>query len=155
MWGSVAGALVQVWSGLGLTVDGTPVAVWEGQPLGWDEMPCGVAVGVDAAYVDGNSGEFEQSWRDAGPAPHAAREETGEVVCSLWVSSGDDDMAAVRTAAFALFDALWAAIADITTLDPSGNRVVSAWLARADPMLVRRQGCIVEIPFRLRYRAVI
>lgn len=155
MWPTVAGSLHTLWSQLGLTLaDSTPVGVWEGRPYGWDDMLAGVAIGVDGAYVDGNSGEFEQTWRDAGPAPDAHREETGEVVCTLWVSSGEDDMATVRDAAFGILDALWAAVDDIGSLDPTGNRVVSVWIARADPMLIRQAGCLAEIPFRLRYRAV-
>jgi hypothetical protein len=118
-------------------------------------MRSGVAVGVDGAYTDGNSGDFEQSWRDAGPAPDARRDETGEVVCTVWWSTGEDDMAAARSGAFAILDALWDAISTIWPLDPDANRVGSAWITRADPMMRRQNGCLVEIPFRLRYRAVI
>lgn len=155
MWPTVVDNLMRVWVALDLSgPDGAPVQVWEGQPYGWDEMRAGVAVGVDGAYTDGNSGEIEQEWRDAGPAPWANRQESGLVVCTCWYSSGDDDMAAVRTAAFGLLDQLWQAVCDVDSLDPAGQRVTAAWIERADPMLRRQNGVLVEIPFRLRYRAV-
>jgi|JI10StandDraft_1071094.scaffolds.fasta_scaffold10709_9 hypothetical protein len=156
MWPVVVDSLIRIWGGLGLVgPDGAATGVHDGAPVGWDQMLSGVAVGVDQAYDDGNSGHFEQSWRDAGPAPFAAREETGEVVCTLWRQSGDDLMAPLRAAVFDDLESLWDAIATVSVLDPTGNRVTDVHVSRGDPVQRRTTaGCLVELPFRVRFRAI-
>jgi hypothetical protein len=113
-----------------------------------------VAVGVDAASDDGTSGSIRQEWRDAGPAPDAHREEVGEIVCTVWSQSGDDDMAAVRTACFDILDDCLDSLHQITTLGLSTVLSVRG-LSTATPVQRRTsRGVVCEVAFRVAYYAV-
>lgn len=155
LWPVVVDRLIDVWAALGIvSPDGRgTIVVCDGQPVGWQDIAHGLAVGVDGAYPEGNSGRFEQEWRDAGPAPFAAREETGEVVCTLWRTTGDTGMRALRSGVFADLQAVWDAVASVDVLD---SRLVDLRLTQGDPVQQQTSaGALFELPFRVRYRAVI
>lgn len=154
LWPTVVDRLVDVWTALEIPSPyGGTILVCDGQPVGWQDIPHGVAVGVDGAYPEGNSGSFEQTWRDAGPAPFAGRDETGEIVCTVWRTTGDTGMRALRAGVFEDLDALWDAVAGIDTVDV---RLADLRIVRGDPMQQQNpRGALFELPFRVRYRAVI
>ena len=146
MWAATVDALLVAFAGA------TTVPVFDGIPVTYAELPLGVAVGVDGAYDNGTSGEFRQDWRDAGPAPWAHRDETGEIACTIWAQNGGDDLAALRTQVFDLLTALSAVIHTVNTLDP---RLVDAHILRGDPIQRRTSGGVVcEVAFRVAYRAI-
>lgn len=154
LWPTVVDKLIDIWSALTITSPGGgTIAVCDGQPVGWQDITHGLAVGVDGAYPEGNSGRFEQEWRDAGPAPFAARDETGEIVCTLWRTTGDTGMRALRAGVFADLATLWDAVDEIGVIDA---RLVDLRLIQGDPMQAQTPaGALFELPFRLSYHAVI
>lgn len=148
MWPQVASALRTVFDAA------TTVDVFDGIPATYAELASGVAVGVDAASDDGTSGLIRQEWRDAGPAPAAHREEVGEVVCTVWAQSGDDDLAAVRTAAFDILDDCLDSLHTVTVLGLPDVLSVRG-LADARPIQRRTaRGVVCECTFRVGYYAV-
>lgn len=154
LWPVVVDRLITVWSALTITSPGGgTILVCDGQPVGWQDITHGLAVGVDGAYPEGNSGRFEQEWRDAGPAPYAARQETGEIVCTLWRTTGETTMSALRTGVFSDLAAIWDAVASVAVIDA---RLVDLRIMQGDPMQQQTPaGALFELPFRLRYVAII
>jgi hypothetical protein len=148
MWPQVADAVRAVFDAE-VSVD-----VFDGIPATYAELASGVAVGVDAAYDDGTSGNIRQEWRDAGPAPDAHREEFGEIVCTVWAQSGDDDLAAVRATCFDLLDDCLDALHEIDTLGLPQVLSVRG-LSTATPVQRRTtRGVVCEVAFRVAYYAV-
>ena len=148
MWPQVTTALRTVFDAA------TSVDVFDGIPATYAELASGVAVGVDATTDDGTSGTISQQWRDAGPAPTAHREETGEVVCTVWAQSGDDDLAAVRDAAFDILDDCLDSLHTVTAL---GLPEVLSVRGLADARTTQRRtarGVVCECTFRVSYYAV-
>lgn len=148
MWPQVATALRTVFDAA------TDVDVYDGIPATYEQLASGVAVGVDAAYDDGTSGTIRQEWRDAGPAPDAHREESGEVVCTVWAQSGDDDLAAVRAAVFDILDDCLDSLHTVTALGIPEVLSVRG-LSSANPIQRRTsRGVVCEVAFRVAYYAV-
>ena len=148
MWPQVAAALRTVFDAA------TTVDVFDGAPVTYAEIASGVAVGVDVASDDGTSGAIRQEWRDAGPAPAAHREETGEVVCTVWAQDGGDDLAAMRTAVFDILDDCLDSLHTVTVLGLPEVLSVRG-LADARPIQRRTQrGVVCEVAFRVTYYAV-
>jgi hypothetical protein len=148
MWPQVADAVRAVFDAE-VSVD-----VFDGIPATYAELASGVAVGVDAAFDDGTSGNIRQDWRDAGPAPDAHREEFGEIVCTVWAQSGDDDLAAVRSTCFGLLDDCLDALHEIDTLGLPQVLSVRG-LSTATPVQRRTtRGVVCEVAFRVAYYAV-
>lgn len=148
MWPQVASSLRTVFDAA------TTVDVFDGVPVTYAEIPAGVAVGVDAAFDDGTSGSIRQEWRDAGPAPDAHREETGEVVCTVWAQDGGDDLAAMRTAVFDILDDCLDSLHTVTAL---GIPEVLSVRGLADAKPIQRRtsrGVVCEVAFRVTYYAV-
>lgn len=101
LWPQVAAQLVTLLPTLP-AFSGVPV--YDGAPLAGDETPSYVAVGWVLDEDGGGSCSFVQS----GDGFHL--DETGEVRCEVFAGNGDGDLSAARTAAFALIDAVQAAI---------------------------------------------
>lgn len=148
MWPDVATALRTTFDAA------TTVDVFDGIPTTYEQLAAGVAVGVDAAYDDGTSGNIRQEWRDAGPAPDAHREEWGEVVCTVWAQSGDDDLEAVRATCFDILDDCLDSLHTIDVL--AIPEVLSVrGLSTAQPIQRRTsRGVVCEVAFRVAYYAV-
>lgn len=148
MWPQVAAALRTTFDAA------TTVDVFDGIPATYEQITSGVAVGVDAAYDDGTSGSIRQEWRDAGPAPDAHREEFGEVVCTVWAQSGDDDLSAVRQQCFDILDDCLDSLHTVTVL--AIPEVLSVrGLSSANPVQRRTsRGVVCEVAFRVAYYAV-
>lgn len=148
MWPQVATALRAVFDAA------TAVDVFDGIPATYEQLASGVAVGVDAAYDDGTSGSIRQDWRDAGRAPDAHREETGEVVCTVWAQSGDDDLSAVRDACFDILDDCLDSLHTVTVLGIPEVLSVRG-LSTANTIQRRtNRGVVCEVAFRVAYYAV-
>jgi hypothetical protein len=148
MWPQVATALRTVFDAQ------TDVDVYDGIPTTYEQLAAGVAVGVDAAFDDGTSGDIRQEWREAGPAPDAHREEWGEVVCTVWAQSGDDDLAAVRVQVFDILDDCLDSLHTITALGIPEVLSVRG-LSSAKPVQRRTsRGVVCEVAFRVAYYAV-
>lgn len=148
MWPQVASALKTVFDAA------VETDVFDGIPATYEQLAAGVAVGVDAAYDDGTSGDIRQEWRDAGPAPTAHREEWGEVVCTVWAQSGDDDLAAVRATCFDILDDCLDSLHTVTALGIPQVLSVRG-LGSAKPVQRRTQrGVVCEVAFRVAYYAV-
>lgn len=107
LWPAVVTHLVTTLPTLGAF---TGVPVYDGPPLSAEETPYYVAVGFVLDEDGGGSCSFAQ----AGDGWHLT--ETGEVRCEVWAHNGDGDLSAARTAAFALTDAVLAAIGNDRTL---------------------------------------
>ena len=148
MWPQVATALRTVFDAQ------TDVDVYDGIPTTYEQLAAGVAVGVDAAFDDGTSGDIRQEWREAGPAPDAHREEWGEVVCTVWAQTGDDDLAAVRVQVFDILDDCLDSLHTITALGIPEVLSVRG-LSSAKPVQRRTsRGVVCEVAFRVAYYAV-
>lgn len=148
MWPQVTTALRTVFDA---AVD---VDVFDGVPTTYEQIAAGVAVGVDAAFDDGTSGSIRQEWRDAGPAPDAHREEFGEVVCTVWAQSGDDDLSAVRAVCFDILDDCLDSLHQIDVLGLPQVLSVRG-LSIAQPVQRRTsRGVVCEVAFRVAYYAV-
>jgi hypothetical protein len=148
MWPQVTAALRTVFDA---AVD---VDVFDGVPTTYEQIAAGVAVGVDAAFDDGTSGSIRQEWRDAGPAPDAHREEFGEVVCTVWAQSGDDDLSAVRAVCFDILDDCLDSLHQIDVLGLPQVLSVRG-LSSAQPVQRRTsRGVVCEVAFRVAYYAV-
>lgn len=148
MWPQVTSALRTVFDA---AVD---VDVFDGIPTTYEQLAAGVAVGVDAAYDEGSSGNIRQEWRDAGPAPDAHREEWGEVVCTVWAQSGDDDLSAVRTTCFDILDDCLDSLHTVSVLGLPQVLSVRG-LSTASPVQRRTsRGVVCEVAFRVAYYAV-
>lgn len=148
VWGDVASALIEVFGGV------SDVPVFDGLPVTHESLPGGVAVGIDPASDEGMAGESRQEWRDAGPAPEAARKESGEVLCAAWAVSGDDDMAGVRSRAFGSLSLCMDEAHKITSLGL--GPLTSVGLSRL--MVIQRRtsaGVICEVQFKVSYEAII
>ena len=147
-WHEVVDALISTFDAA-VTVD-----VFDGIPITYAELAAGIAVGVDPAYEDGTAGSIRQEWRDAGKAPDAHREEYGEIICTVWAQSGDDNLSAVRNTVFDLLDACCDSLNTITVLNlPS----VLSVRARSNARPIQRrtaQGVICEVSFQVSYYAV-
>lgn len=148
MWPDVAAAIRTVFAA------STLADVYDGTPVNYEALERAVIVGADAASDEGISGTITQDWRDAGPAPAAHREEWGEVVCTVWAQSGDDDLGAVRDAAFAILDECLNAVHNIVSLGiPEVTNLIG--LRSGTPIQRRtKNGVICEIAFRVRYQAI-
>ena len=148
MWPQVTAALVDVFEAA-VSCD-----VFDGIPATYAELSSGLAVGTDASFDDAASGSIRQEWRDAGRAPDAHREEYGEIACTVWSQSGDDDLGAVRTAVFDILDDALDSLHAITTLNLPEVLSVRG-LADARPIQRRTsRGVIAEVTFRVAYYAV-
>lgn len=148
MWPQVTSALVTVFDAA-VSCD-----VFDGIPTTYAELTSGLAVGTDVSFDDGASGSIRQEWRDAGPAPDAHREEYGEIACTIWSQSGDDDLAAVRAAVFDILDDALDSLHTITALNLPEVLSVRG-LADAKPVQRRtNRGVIAEVTFRVAYYAV-
>lgn len=145
LWPNVVTGLVSAWT------TATDWPVYDGKPLTWDSLDRGVAVGVEAALEDGQSGALRQSWRDAGPAPFAAREETGTVTCALWAQDGGQDMAGLRADLWACLDDIIDVAVQITPLGIPALTTVTP-LATARPLQRwHPKGMFVAVEFDLAY----
>lgn len=152
IWPQVVDAVLDV-------LDSAPLGgarLFDGPPPVDDASPLGVAIGMPGP-VDGQdiSGQTEQTWRDAGPAPFANREETGSIGCTAWAWTGNDfAFRTLRANVRGLLDAITDALAAITPLNlPTviGLQLHSRieWVQRQD-----ERGTTVEAMFRITYAAV-
>lgn len=107
LWPQVASGLVTLLPTLPAFAD---VPVYDGAPLSGDSTASYVAVGWVLDEDGGGTCSFVQS----GDGWHQT--ETGEVRCEVYSSNGDGDLAAARTAAFGLVEAVQAAIGTDRTL---------------------------------------
>lgn len=64
-----------------------------------DDLRAGVVIGVESGD-DGNCGSFTQEYHDLGAA--ATRDDSGRIACQVFAQTGDDDLAGVRSRAFAV-----------------------------------------------------
>lgn len=149
LWPAVAAGLVQAW---------TPATTWpvfDGQPLTYASLECGVAVGINPE-IEQTSGGFRQEWRDAGPAPFAARQEAGTVRCSIWRLTGDSNgIAAARAEVFAVLDALVDASAAVT---PVGVPALTSLLPVTSAEVLQQlteDGTVVELTFTVAYSGLV
>ena len=149
LWPAVVSGLVQAW---------TPATTWpvfDGQPHTYARLEAGVAVGINPD-IEQNSGGFRQEWRDAGPAPFSAREETGTVRCSIWRQTGSSDgIAACRDEVFTVLDALAAASASVT---PVGVPQLTTLLPVTSSEVLQQlteDGTVVELVFTVAYTGLV
>lgn len=101
-------------SGLKLKLEALPafsgVPVYDGMPNSAEQTSSYVALGFVLDEDGGGSVSFTQD------GSGFFTTETGEIRCEVWAANGDGDLAAARTAAFALTDAVLALIGDDRTL---------------------------------------
>lgn len=127
------------------------VPVWDTAPVTGERLT-GVIVGAVGDSTEGNAGTLEQTYHDLGPS--ARRDETGTVECAVVAQSGDDDLAAVRAAAFAI-------LGDAEDALRSGVSIGVGQLLRCELTSARpRQGfstdgVFCDIPLTLTYHALI
>lgn len=153
LWPSVVDALVDAMRGADLG----GAVVFDGPPPVDDSSPLAVAVGLATPEDAGQSaGSTRQSWRDAGPAPFAAREESGMVRCTAWAFSGDDwDFRSLRAAVADLMDAIHGGLAAVA---PLGLAQITDLRLADEATWVQDQtptGTTVEAMFAVAYRAII
>lgn len=147
LWPSLVSGLVSAWTA------SAPAGwqVWDGKPLTWDQLERGVAVGVEAALEDGQSGSVRQEWRDAGPAPLAARQESGSVTCAMWIQDGGEDIAGLRSQLWDCLTVLTGVAIQIEPLGVDGLTWVSC-LSQARPLQRwMSDGCLVAVEFDVAY----
>lgn len=145
----VTDALVSVLSA-SLSVD-----VFDGRPRTLDDKRTGIAVGVDSNLRgDDAAATLRQVWREAGPAPFAHRDESGELVVSVWSQSGDDDFKPHRDAVASILDDVFEALAPVTTLGIP-ELIDLQILDSANIYQLRTDyGVVVEATFRVAWRGI-
>lgn len=152
LWPAVVDALVST-----LTAANLDGVVFDGPPPADDSTMLGVAIGMATADdVEDAAGTTSQTWRDAGPAPQAAREERGTVRCTAWAWSGDDWQFAARRAQLAgLLDDISDTLAAVT---PMGlQQIVDLRLADSITWVQTQSkgGTTVEAMFTVAYTAIV
>jgi hypothetical protein len=128
-------ALVAVWRAAlpGVTVS-------DGPPLSDDAYEQLVCVGWDLFSPDDDTAaDIEQTWRDSGSG--AVGEETVTLLCSVLAQNGDQDIAAVRTAATLLLLSLTDALRPAPGFPADSSLGVPGvmWARLAVGRLVQRQ----------------
>lgn len=139
--GVVIDALVALW---GAELD---VPVVDGPGAGEDVYQAVVIVGYDGVSVDGRAGSWTQRYANVGPG--AARDETGEVLCSVFVQSGDGSFAELRGQALGLLGDMSAAVRADPTLGVDG--VLWVELAGVDLFVGDADGQAVRLAVRVGY----
>ena len=149
LWPDVVAGLISAWT------QTTSWPVFDGQPHTYDRLEQGVSVGINPD-VEQTSGGFRQEWRDAGPAPFAARQETGTVRCSIWRQTGNaTDITDCRQQVFAVLDALVAATAGITPVGvPALTSLIPVTSAEVLQQLTA-DGTVVELVFTVAYTGLV
>lgn len=151
LWPLVVDELVDVLSAAGLAG-----VVFDGPPPADDATALAVSVGMPTETdADSVSGRVSQVWRDAGPAPFANRQESGEVRCTAWAWTGDDfTFRALRASLAGLLDDISDALGAVTPLaipEITDLRVLDSveFVQRSD-----ERGTTVEAMFTIAYQAV-
>ena len=152
LWPHVTDALV---GGLRAADLGAAV-VFDGPPPVDDATGLGVSVGLASPDdAEQSAGTTRQVWRDAGPAPFAARQENGTVRCTAWAFAGNDwDFATLRGQVAALLDGIQDGLAAIS---PLGLAQVTDLRLADEITWVQSQtptGTTVEAMFAVAYQAV-
>lgn len=151
LWPLVVDELVDVLSAAGLAG-----VVFDGPPPADDATALAVSVGMPTETdADSVSGRVSQVWRDAGPAPYANRQESGEVRCTAWAWTGDDfAIRALRASLAGLLDDISDALGAVTPIgipEVTDLRVLDSveFVQRSD-----ERGTTVEAMFTVAYQAV-
>jgi len=144
LWGAVVDAVV-----LTLT-DALTVDVWDGEPAAADIT--GVVVGAVLGSEEGAAGSLAQEYRDLGPA--ARKTETGAIACYAIATTGDDDLAAMRSAVCDM-------VGDISDVLRAEVHIglgaaLSVEVTAGTPRQGRTPGgCFALLPFDINYRALL
>lgn len=142
-YGAVVDALVALFATTGRTV-------YDGPTLSGDRPTEYVVVG-GTEDSDDDAGEFTQDWAGIGAK---AKNETGEVVCALLVSTGDGDVRTARDAALSFLSTL----GDLLRADPNlaGALGPAGWCHLASGRPSQRQtseGVYVRVAFTIVYQS--
>lgn len=145
VWGDVSDALISVLRAAGLTVH-------DAVPVTGDYDPVAVLVGATAADDSGLAGTIRQEWHDSGSG--SRRDEYGEISCTVLAQSGDDDLAATRSALFTALGTVSTTIRNNYALGVS--QVTYSEIEFGDIRQGHTQhGVIAEADFTITYKALI
>ena len=127
-------ALVTVWG------DALEVPVLDGPVAGETVYPAVVIVGYDGVSDEGRAGSWRQQYANLGAG--AARDESGEVVCAVFVQSGDAAFTTLRRRAVELLGGMSSALRADPTVGINGMFAVevagvSMFAGDADGQAVR------------------
>ena len=144
-WPAVVDALL---TQLGTGLD---VPVWGCDPS-TDDLLNGVIVGGGLEAANGRAGTLGQNYHDLGPT--ATRDEVGVIFCVAQAETGDDDVATVRSSAFAM-------LADVEDVLRTGvhlglDDVLRVEVTASDPEQgYTPDGAFCYLPFNITYTAII
>lgn len=116
-----------------------------------DDLRTAVVLGTDTGE-EGRCGVFTQEYHDLGAT--ATRDDVGTIDAQVFAQSGNDDLAALRTAAFGALAGVESALRSGITLGVTSALRIE--LSGGDVFQGRTEdGAFVEVRFQLTYTALI